>query len=87
MKPTDNGYILSTGRELYANLQEIGLAFDSDELTEGSDGVFYDPNAHEFNEYAKQLSPFECAEIADYMIDLWTKWKEKYGKVDDEKRS
>lgn len=63
--------IFSTGRVLTANGGVIGLGSSAQCALEGWDGQlepdpFYDEEA---------LSESERHELADYMIDLWTKYK------------
>lgn len=70
MKRTDNGYVLSTGKELDANFGIVGLSPDEDRLYEGYDGWL-----DEF--VVDKLTREEKQEIADYMIDLWTQYKDR----------
>ena len=73
MKQTgESQYTLSTGTVFYANRGIIGTGpGEYDEMTEGYDG-HCDEGVH---------PPFtapERVEICDYMIDRWTKLREKY---------
>ena len=68
MKKTDRGFILSTGKEFYANCNIIGINItELGELyiSEGYDGGIDD------GEFTKE----ERREVADYMIDLWKRFK------------
>lgn len=58
-------YELSTGKQFYANKGIIGIE-NSLIISHGYDGGI---NEDDFTQQEK-------AEIADYMIDLWTKFKE-----------
>lgn len=58
-------YQLSSGRFVYANNYYIGINPDM-ELSEGYDGGVDD----------HKWSPEERRELADFMIGLWTKYKE-----------
>lgn len=81
MEPTEgDGYRLSTGKTLHANCHIIGIDPKINQISEGFDGMFYDPEEPLWNECKELLTKEECSEIADYAIGLWTKWKEKYGK-------
>jgi len=73
------GYTLSTGRRLQANLHIVGISPRNDELTDGYDGSFYDPWRGEWDKDFKPLTKEECAEVADYMISLWQGWKARHG--------
>lgn len=57
----------STGKKVYANCGIIGVSSDSKKiyLSEGYDGDFPD----------EELSKEEREELADYMINLWTEFK------------
>lgn len=79
MTPTKDGYVLSTGREFYANNGIIGLSpeFGRGALAEGYDGgILCEPNC--WNE-AQQWTAAERTELADYMIALWMKWRDQFG--------
>ena len=68
----EDGFILSTGKEIYANNEMLGLAFNDDgdefdgwHIGEGADGgICYE-----------DLTAGEQHEIADFMIGLWGKFK------------
>lgn len=66
MKIIGDQAIFSTGKEIYANGGTIGIDPDG-AVTQGYDGGF-DNN---------DLTPAEAAELADYMIGLWTEFKER----------
>jgi len=75
MKQLRNGFRLASGRKLYANNSILGISVEEDfvhgdrlVLSEGYDGYF---DGEEL-----KFTSEEKAEIADYMIDLWTKFKE-----------
>ncbi len=78
-KSNCTGFDLSTGKFLYANQYIIGISPLLSVLTEGCDGIFYDPREHEWNQDTKPLTKAECSEIAKYMISLWKQWEEKNG--------
>ena len=61
---------LSTGKEVYANMNIFDLTPDG-QLTEGYDGFVYEDE----NDYF--LSPAEKREIADEMIGRWKAYKER----------
>jgi hypothetical protein len=70
-------YVLSSGREFYANGGIIGLSPKERDVYHGYDGnVLYDNGAE--TSYTDQDSqPWtrdEKLELADYMIDLWSNW-------------
>jgi len=69
--------ILSSGKILYVNGGILGMSEDL-ELSQGYDGlVENEPLGKVFFEdsEAAPLTADERAEIADYMIDLWQKWR------------
>ena len=67
MKRIEDGYVLSTGKEFYANNGIIGIREGSC-LFDGSDGSIDE----------KKLTSEEMVEIADYMIDVWRLYREGY---------
>jgi hypothetical protein len=69
MKPTRRGFELSTGRTFYANQNIVGIDPDLD-LSEGFDSGM---------EISSDWTAEERAELADYMIDLWSRFKAKPG--------
>lgn len=76
--PRIEGYTLSTGRRIFSNLGIIGLSPRNDAVYEGYDGGLpccdewaYDP--------ADRWTDEERAELAEYMIALWTSWKQRIG--------
>lgn len=63
-------YVLSTGREFYANNGIIGLGpADDDEPSEGYDGGISTVD------YEDGWTAAECVELADAMIARWQAWK------------
>ena len=62
----DRAVFLCTGRVVYAHCGIIGLCEDM-EVSEGYDGDFSD---------GEQLVGAEREELADYMIALWTRYRE-----------
>ena len=76
--------IFSTGRRIIANGGIIGLAPDL-EVSEGYDGTIYNDYIEEFEE-EHRLTPAEVNELADYMVALWGKWREKYLTMREERR-
>lgn len=76
MKYNDGNYILSTGRDIYANCGFIGINNEM-ELSEGYDGGFTMPE-DDWIEFEYRLTNAECVEIAEYMIGQWQKFREKY---------
>lgn len=82
MKPTpdsDDEFELSSGRRFYAYGQILGLSPSADHVSYG-----YDGSINMVNEWfeagdaedEKSWSAAERAELADYMIGLWTRFKE-----------
>jgi len=68
MELIKDGYKLSSGREFSANCGIIGLSPKEEygwEVHEGYDGGIYD----------EEWTPDEKRELADFMIDLWQKFK------------
>jgi len=61
--------VLKSGRRIYTVLGQIGIAEDALEATYGSDGFLEES-------LSGKLSLDERKELADYMISLWTKYKE-----------
>ena len=59
-------FVLASGRRLYSVMGTTGLSEDM-QAAYGSDGRLGDSDG---------LSQEERMEIADYMISLWTKYKE-----------
>lgn len=74
-----DGYRLSTGREFYANRGIVGLSDSDDEnVTEGYDGGIDMDASGEGQEWGQSAwSEAERHELADYMIEKWTRWKER----------
>lgn len=65
------GYVLSTGRVFYANLGIIGIN-PTLEVSEGYDGGFSVDGDWEGED---KWTAAERAELADFMIDLWQRFK------------
>jgi len=71
VKRKEDGFIFSSGKEMYANKGVIGLARAHEEysfswlLCEGYDGGFDD----------HYMTKAEKHELADYMIELWQEFK------------
>ena len=63
----EDHFKLSTGKEFYAHGNILGLCDDVIAIYNGYDG------GDDLDKFTKE----EIAEIADYMIDLWTKVKNK----------
>jgi len=79
-KDTDsNIFILSTGREISANRGIIGLSEPGKdgewEISEGYDGEIFSTWDDWRNE-GDRLAPGEQREIAEYMINLWKRFRE-----------
>lgn len=78
--------LLSTGTSLYANCGIIGIDPDLT-LSHGYDGPIYTPARHIEGEdiddgiddgIDNDLTSPECIELADYVIERWTKFKQKH---------
>lgn len=67
--------IFSTGTERYANRGIIGLDGELS-VSEGYDGGFWEVG---WKAPGTELTRDELAELADYMIALWTKFKKTHG--------
>ena len=84
MEPIDDyRYRLSTGREFYANGYVVGLGPDyldsnpgySVTVPQGWDGSINIREAAWADDTSEDWTPDECAELADYMINLWQQWR------------
>lgn len=64
MKIEGDELIFSTGKKVYANNGIIGISPDLG-ITEGYDGGIE----------TEELTPDEKAELADYAVAQWTKWR------------
>jgi hypothetical protein len=75
MKKIDNGmFELSSGKQFYAYENILGINEKMEYLHNGYDGCDNIVN----DEYStSEFTPDEIIEICDYMIDLWTKLKDK----------
>lgn len=74
MKRDNDGYLLSTGRHIYANVGYIGIN-DKLEVSEGYDSTVRLFDKAEEWDHHEQLTPEEQVEVCDYMIELWAKRK------------
>ncbi len=65
--------VFDSGKKMWANCGIIGISFNENgfNLTEGYDGGFC------FGEWENKLSSQEKNELADYMIELWKKFKKE----------
>lgn len=72
-----DGYTFDSGRAAYANCGIIGIQPSLD-ISDGYDGGFDTKPSHNEYIYGEEATPFtpaERAELADYMIALWTAFK------------
>lgn len=69
--------IFSTGKRMSANCGVIGIS-PKGGVTEGWDGGFFDPEAAAKWDEDPELTPSECVELADYMIERWQEFRAKY---------
>ena len=70
---------LSTGRRFDANIGSIGMSPSLHRVTEGYDGHLYGVTPDDYVEdVAGTWTDAERAELADYMSDLWQRWKAKH---------
>ena len=76
--------IFSTGKIKYANNGIVGLSGASLitnewDIFDGYDGILFNGDPH-YNDYVEKddddLTNDELVELADYMVDLWKKFKE-----------
>lgn len=65
MKDVGDGYVFKSGKTFYANCSIVGID-PSGEVSEGYDGSI------DLETFTQE----ERIELAEYMIDLWTKFKE-----------
>jgi hypothetical protein len=72
--------IFSSGREFYANRGVIGLSDDL-YVSQGYDGGL---DAWPSEGTTHFMTPEERRELADYMIALWTKFREADGPIPDQ---
>lgn len=78
MKETQNGYILeSTGRGFYANgyIGAMKSKFGGVDIAQGYDGYI---NSETEDGDDDELTPIEKIELANYMIEVWTLFKNSY---------
>ena len=88
MKPKEDGFVLSTGREIYANNCVIGLSpteIGSTHLhiNEGSDGGIYSDADKDWKDKKDLLTNDELMEIAEYMIQQWINFKTTIARRDE----
>lgn len=67
-----DGYVLSTGRSIYANNGILGMGPDLD-IFEGYDGA---PDPESLYSGEDPWTPEERAEVANMMIDRWQRWSD-----------
>ena len=74
---TRDTFVLSTGREVYANYHIIGISPEL-EISEGYDGEINPKGLYtgRGGEMEGVWSSDERLELADYMINLWTRYRE-----------
>jgi len=72
---------LSSGHQFKANGTVVGIGEDL-RVTEGWDGGIAEANADGLED-TDNWSPEECRELADMMIDRWTRYREEYGEDHD----
>ena len=72
MKIDGDWITFSTGKTRYAHGGIVGLGDDL-EVTHGWDGSVWQPEESEYME--DPLTADELRELADYMIALWTGWR------------
>lgn len=77
MEVKGDNLVFSTGKVKYANCGIIGI--DSDlEITGGYDHAFHRPREDWMDdEDFEGLDKVEQIELADYMISLWSKFKDR----------
>jgi len=80
MVEKEDGFVLSTGREIYANNCILGLSpvHDGNEslcINEGYDGDVYDSSDYLWKDKEDVLTNDELMEIAEYMIQQWINFK------------
>ena len=66
---------LSTGKTFYANNLIIGLAPNDSRIYDGYDGHVYLPHESMHREPKDCFTKVELVEISDFMINLWTAYK------------
>lgn len=75
IKIEGDSVIFSSGKKKYANHGIIGLSPKGD-VTEGYDGGFFE--CAEGRNREPDLTPAECAELAEYMVSRWQEFGAKY---------
>lgn len=79
MQPTEDGYVLSTGKAFRANCGILGLRVKDVRIChEGYDGSVLESHDRDVwmdeAEYPQSFTAHERREIADYMIALWNQF-------------
>jgi hypothetical protein len=72
MKVEHDTVTFSTGTTRYAHAGVIGIGNDND-VSEGYDGGLWSEHEREWTD--STLTKEELIELADYMIERWTKWR------------
>lgn len=78
MKPTQQGFILESGREVRANQSILGLGPERSPengklvINQGYDGCVQGDDV--YNDEENKFTREEKREIALYMITLWNEW-------------
>jgi len=76
MKIDGDKVTFSTGKERIANCGIIGISERHLEVTDGYDSGFHNDDWYDDEQ---KLTKEEQIELADYMIGVWNKFKEKAG--------
>jgi len=76
MKIEGDKVVFSTGETKYANQGILGLS-PTGEVSQGYDGTFFQPGAEQWND-KPDLTPAECVELADHMIQQWKNFRAQY---------
>jgi hypothetical protein len=79
MKIEDDDIVMSTGRRFYANFGTIGLGDDLEVSHGGDGGIPAWPGGYWSAEQV--MTEAERRELADYMIALWTKFRDADGPI------
>jgi hypothetical protein len=73
----NNKVVFSNGKEMYAYAGIVSI-LNNEELVYGYDGTFGYLPGYWDEEVRDLLTPEECVEIADYMINQWKEFRERY---------
>jgi len=78
MDKLKNGFVFpSTGRVIYVN--DHLIAISPDLITYAvRDDIYGDFDYYEGTRYLRDLTKSEAIELADYMINIWGEFKNKY---------